>query len=135
MDIVERAAAYGYQASISLAYPRTGDSGTGLCSRNGRIKSFPSHANLIFIVRVVRNGMGGIGISPMGRTGTRCWMNAMEVRNYHRTFKEVYELCGRVDKKHPIFKDRGSRDYPRSSSDNLASYIYKYGHEVMDERN
>jgi len=86
MDIVEQAVAYGCQASISLAYPRTGDSGTGSCSRSGRIKSFPSHANLIFIVR---NGMGGIGISPMGRTGTRCWMNAMEVRHVLRN-KEEY---------------------------------------------
>lgn len=35
-----------------------------LCSRNGRIKSFPPYANLIFIVRVVRNGTGGNGIYP-----------------------------------------------------------------------
>ena len=56
-------------------------------------------------------------------------------RNYHHTFNRVYELCGRIDKKHPIFKDCGSRDYPRNNLDNLAYYIYKYGHEVMDERN
>lgn len=29
LERLERAAAYGCQASISLAYPRTGDSGTG----------------------------------------------------------------------------------------------------------
>ena len=65
--------------------------------------------------------------------GTYTYADPEGARNYHRTFKEVYELCGRVDKKHPIFKDRGSRDYPRNDSDNLASYIYEYGHEVLNE--
>lgn len=52
-------------------------------------------------------------------------------RNHHRSFREGYILNGRVDKKDPIFKDRGTRDYQRCHDDNLASYIMRNGVEVL----
>lgn len=51
-------------------------------------------------------------------------------RNYHHTFRYGYKLIGRVNWKDQIFSDRGTGFYPRNSSDNLASYIYKYGVEL-----
>ncbi len=40
------------------------------------------------------------------------------------------ELRGRVDKKHPIFRDRGTPTYPRGDADNLANYLFTYGKEI-----
>jgi acyl-CoA synthetase (AMP-forming)/AMP-acid ligase II len=51
-------------------------------------------------------------------------------RNYHRTFRYGYEVIGRINKKDPLFKYRGTNTYPRNSEDNLASYVYKYGREL-----
>lgn len=50
--------------------------------------------------------------------------------NYFRTFRRMYELTGRVRKSDAEFKDWGSRDYPRTAEDQLASYIQKYGREL-----
>lgn len=53
-------------------------------------------------------------------------------RNWHHTFKEVYHLKGRINKKDPIFNDRGTTCYPRCYADNLAYYIEKYGEKIDD---
>lgn len=51
-------------------------------------------------------------------------------RNYHHTFKSIYYLEGRIDKKDSIMNNEGSRDYPRNTNDNIAFYLYKYGEEI-----
>lgn len=53
-------------------------------------------------------------------------------RNYHHTFRSLYDYSGRINKKDDIFKDNGSRDYPRSEADKLAHYLWKYGIEIKD---
>ena len=53
-------------------------------------------------------------------------------RNHHRTFRYGYELDGRIDKKDDIFKDTGTSTYPRTNSDNLATYIRRHGWEVKE---
>lgn len=50
--------------------------------------------------------------------------------NYHQTFRRVYELEGRVGKKHNLFKDCGTMLYPRNSLDTTATYLFVYGKEV-----
>lgn len=54
-------------------------------------------------------------------------------QNYHHTFKYGYELTGRIDKNHQIFKDKGSPTYPRYESDNIAHYLATYGRQVNEE--
>jgi hypothetical protein len=51
-------------------------------------------------------------------------------RNYHHTFRYGFEYSGRINKKDPIFKDRGSPTYPRNENDNLYSFLYQYGRKV-----
>ena len=51
-------------------------------------------------------------------------------RNWHRTIREGYKLCGRINKKDTIFSDRGTSTYPRNENDNMATYIWKYGERV-----
>lgn len=51
-------------------------------------------------------------------------------RNWHHTYKKIWELKGRVNRKDKIFSDRGTSCYPRCDADNLASYIQRHGHEV-----
>lgn len=53
-----------------------------------------------------------------------------EARNYHHSFKSGYELNGRINKKDRIFQQKGSRDYPKSNNDKIASYLYVYGRSV-----
>lgn len=53
-------------------------------------------------------------------------------RNYHHTFREGYELNGRINKKDKIFNNRGTPTYPRNYNDNLASYLYVYGVEIKE---
>ena len=55
-------------------------------------------------------------------------------RNWHHTFREGYELVGRIDRKNRIFSDVGTRDYPRCAADNMASYIARYGYPVETAR-
>lgn len=51
-------------------------------------------------------------------------------RNWNRTFRDGYELNGRVDRKNMIFSAIGTRDYPRCAADNLAAYIHNFGTQV-----
>ena len=55
-------------------------------------------------------------------------------RNWHHTFREGYELVGRIDRKNRIFSDVGTRDYQRCAADNMAAYIHKFGTHVRSER-
>ncbi len=51
-------------------------------------------------------------------------------RNYHHTFRYGYELHGRINKKDPIFLDRGTLTYPQNDSDNMARYLMHNGCEI-----
>lgn len=53
-------------------------------------------------------------------------------RNYHHTFKYGFELHGRMDTKNEVFKDFGSRDYPRNKNDQVYVYLCRYGLEIGD---
>lgn len=53
-------------------------------------------------------------------------------RNWHHTFRELYELEGRINKKDSIFSNRGSYTYPRNTNDNIANYLYVYGFKVKE---
>jgi len=65
-----------------------------------------------------------------GKSGRSTFADPEGARNWHHTFRRVYELVGKVDRKHPVFKDRGTSTYPRCDADNLASYLYLFGEEV-----
>lgn len=56
--------------------------------------------------------------------------NPEEARNYHRTFRELYELNGKVNYKDKIFTNNGTPTYPCSKEDNLAMYLYAYAEEI-----
>ena len=62
--------------------------------------------------------------------GDFTYENPKEAKNYHHTFKHIYQLSGRINKKDMIFKESGSSYYPRGYVDNLAYYIEKYGEEL-----
>jgi len=68
-----------------------------------------------------------------GKSGRLTYADPDGARNWHHTFRQVYEIHGRIDKKHPAFKNRGTSTYPRCDADNLASYIMAHGQEVTDE--
>jgi len=51
-------------------------------------------------------------------------------RNWHHTFREGWELRGRIDFKHKMFQDYGTSTYPQTKSDNIHSYLFKYGRRV-----
>ena len=63
--------------------------------------------------------------------GEYTYKNPEAARNWHHTFNEIWELKGRINRKDPIFQDRGTSCYPRNDDDNLASYIQKHGFEVQ----
>ena len=65
----------------------------------------------------------------MQNSGNFTHSDPVAARNYHHTYRYGYELIGRVNKKDPIFKDKGSSTYPRTNNDNLALYLYSYGKE------
>ena len=93
---------------------------TDLRDRRTAVKKFASESALR---RWIGNGGGELTYSDQE-----------SARNWHHTFREGYELKGRVDKKNRIFSDVGTRDYPRSAADNLATYIHKLGTQVKSER-
>lgn len=68
----------------------------------------------------------------MTNSGHLTYKDPEAARNYHHTFRYGYELYGRISKKDPIFKDTGSRDYPRNLQDNIARYVREYGKEIND---
>jgi len=94
---------YGIEQSTDMRCPRT------------VVKKFTSKATLL---KWVNCGGNYTFNDPEG------------ARNFHRSFRAAYELSGRINKSDPIFKDRGSRDYPRNATDNLASYIFKNGLQI-----
>lgn len=65
-----------------------------------------------------------------GKSGRSTFADPEGARNWHHTFRQVYEIHGRIDRKHPAFKDRGTSTYPRCDADNLASYIAAHGEAV-----
>lgn len=65
-----------------------------------------------------------------GMSGRSTYGDPEGARNWHHTYRRVYELQGRLDRKHEVFRDRGTSTYPRSDADNLASYLYRFGQEV-----
>lgn len=71
-------------------------------------------------------------IKWMRNSGGYTYDDPEAARNYHHTFREGYELKGRVDKKDKIFNEHGSPTYPRNYNDNLAHYLYEYGLEVEE---
>jgi len=50
--------------------------------------------------------------------------------NYHHSFRYGYYLEGKIDWKDPIFKSKGTRDYPLTKDDLLATYLRVYGKEI-----
>ena len=85
--------------------------------RNKRtvIKRFPTKARLL---------------TWMQNSGGFTHSDPAAARNYHHTFRYGCELAERIDKKHRVFRDRGSPSYPRTHADNMASYLYTYGTEI-----
>lgn len=65
-----------------------------------------------------------------GKSGRTTYGDPEGARNWHHTFRHVYELRGRVDRKSSVFKDRGTSTYPRNDADNMATYLYIAGNEV-----
>lgn len=63
-------------------------------------------------------------------SGGYTYKDPEQAQNYHHTFKHGYELYGRMDKKNPIFKDKGSPTYPRYETDNIAYYLEEYGTRI-----
>lgn len=55
-------------------------------------------------------------------------------RNYHHTFRYIFELQGRIDKKNKIFKNEGSRDYPKTYNDQVFDYLCKCGKEIKGNK-
>ncbi len=99
---------YGIEQSTDLRDPRT------------VVKKFSSESAL-------RRWIGNGG-------GEFTYTDPDMARNWHHTFREGYELIGRVDRKSKIFSDVGTRDYQRCAADNLAAYIHKFGTPVKSER-
>lgn len=95
---------YGIEQSTDLRCPRT------------VVKKFASESAL----KLWLNGGGG----------EFTYADPESARNWHRTFREGYELNGRIYRKHKVFSDVGTRDYPRCAADNLAAYIHKFGTRV-----
>ena len=54
-------------------------------------------------------------------------------RNHHHNLREGYEIKGRIRKSDGVFRDRGTRDYPRNDADNLARYISIYGDPINEK--
>jgi len=51
-------------------------------------------------------------------------------QNYHHTFRYLYELFGRVDKRDSVFKSQGTSTYPKNDKDRMYSYLIKHGEEL-----
>lgn len=68
----------------------------------------------------------------MKNSGGFTYDDPESARNYHHTFREGYELNGRINKKDKIFNDRGTTTYPRNADDNLANYLYVHGLEIKE---
>lgn len=51
-------------------------------------------------------------------------------RNWHHTFRDVYELQGKIDKKDNVFKNYGTCTYPMDKNSQLALYLWQYGREI-----
>ena len=66
--------------------------------------------------------------------GELTYSDQESARNWHHTFREGYEMKGRIDRKNRIFSDVGTRDYQRCAADNMAAYIHKFGTHVRSER-
>lgn len=88
---------------------------TDLRKQRTVIKKFRSKSNLI---------------KWMEKSGDFTYADPESANNYHRTFRYGYEHFGRIDKKDPIFKDRGTSTYPICEADNMATYLRKWGYEV-----
>ncbi len=95
---------YGIEQSTDLRDPRT------------VVKKFASESALR---RWIGNGGGEL-----------TYADPELARNWNRTFRDGYELNGRVDRKNMIFSAIGTRDYPRCAADNLAAYIHNFGTQV-----
>ena len=94
---------YGIEQSTDMRCPRT------------VVKKFSSE-------NVLRKWMQG--------GGNFTYSDPDAARNHHRSFRTGYELAGRIDRKNYIFGQHGTRDYPRTDTDNLAIYISTFGDEV-----
>lgn len=66
----------------------------------------------------------------MENSGRLTYDDPEQARNYHHDFRYGYELFGRINKKDPIFRSLGSRDYPQNDKDNTANYLYRYGDKI-----
>lgn len=93
---------------------------TDLRDRRTAVKKFASESALR---RWIGNGGGEL-----------TYADPESARNWHHTFREGYELVGRIDRKSRIFSDVGTRDYQRCAADNLAAYINKFGTPVKSEK-
>jgi hypothetical protein len=65
-------------------------------------------------------------------SGNYTYNDPEAARNYHRTFRYAYEFHGRMDKKHPIFKEVGTPTYPMSENLRIYYYLNEYGMELKD---
>ncbi|MBD5641851.1 MAG: hypothetical protein HDQ91_05485 [Desulfovibrio sp.] len=68
-------------------------------------------------------------------SGNYTYKDPEAARNWHHTFNSVWELKGRINRRDPIFSDRGTSCYPRNDADNLAAYIQRNGEEIPLEDN
>ena len=63
--------------------------------------------------------------------GNFTYADPESARNWHHTFKKVYEFSGRLDKKW-IDKEKtySSPTYPCTENDAIHSYLYRFAQEV-----
>ena len=54
-----------------------------------------------------------------------------EAKNYHHTYRRLFKLSGRIDRKAEEFKERGTSTYPLNDEDRLANYVYRYGEPIV----
>lgn len=69
----------------------------------------------------------------MERSGGYTYDDPDSARNHHHTYRYGYEHIGRIDKKHPAFKAKGSGFYPMTDADRLANYLRRTASELRSE--
>jgi len=69
----------------------------------------------------------------MENSGGFTYEDPEAARNYHHSFRSGYYLEGRANKKDDVFRSRGTRDYPLTKDDLLATYLRVYGKEIERE--
>jgi len=79
------------------------------------------------IVKFKSRKMAFLWKNEANKSGRSTYGDPESARNWHHTFRSVFLLYGKINKKDSLFDDMGTSTYPRTFEDNLATYLYKYG--------